>query len=496
MRTRGRPRLGVTMFVLCLSCGLLFTTYRAHAAPPSNPTPPATNPIPLLTTPNATPDLLSPRPQIRALHYRPHSDQPVLGPRVAPVTIDFFLNLGSSQSRVIHDYLTTLRKRHPHRVRVIYRLVTTERYRKLSVGALEAATQHRFEAFLQAAFARRRTPSSPEQVAALSREAGVAHHRVIAAWHSDGGYHQVLDRNNIERKSLVDSTPGLLFNGAHVGRASRMNFEQIEAHYRDALAEARQVLARGISLDTLYPYMVRSRIAGEDGNMPPYLPGAVDGLSPSEARDLDSHNGRVVSLQSLAPEHSQGPMDAPVVIHIFCNFLSANCALLKTSIERLRSQRPHTLRLVFHHLLPADSTSHHELMTIHQAAECAAAQHNFWRFYDRAYQNRLPRQQRRRVIDEEVLGIARTIGLDEARFQRCMVDPAVREHVHQRVEIARAAGIRFTPSLVIGGRLYLGLKAVPDLRRLVDAERMPGLLERVLPTELPLQPTSYRRGRP
>ena len=44
-----------------------------------------------------------------------------------------------------------------------------------------------------------------------------------------------------------------------------------------------------------------------------------------------------------------------------------------------------------------------------------------------------------------------------------------------------AVGVRRTPTLAIGGRLYLGTRRFNEMARLVDQELLPGLLGRFAP---------------
>ena len=58
---------------------------------------------------------------------------------------------------------------------------------------------------------------------------------------------------------------------------------------------------------------------------------------------------------------------------------------------------------------------------------------------------------------------------------------ATRRAVEGERAAARRAGIRHTPSLVLGGRLYIGTKSFDELASLIDRELMPGVLGRISP---------------
>jgi protein-disulfide isomerase len=81
-------------------------------------------------------------------------------------------------------------------------------------------------------------------------------------------------------------------------------------------------------------------------------------------------------------------------------------------------------------------------------------------------------------LDEEV---AKALELDTGAFGRCMKGRETRLAVQAERRAARRAGIRHTPSLVLGGRLYTGTKSFDELSALIDRELMPGVLGRLSP---------------
>lgn len=439
-----------------------------------------------LAEPPAAP--LAPRPQSVVVAHRPATRLPVLGPRHAPVTADFFMNLGNSQSQQLHSHLGALRRRHPRRLRVIYRLVTTERYRKLTEAVMEAFAQDRFEPFLAEVLAVSRPPRTPEDIEAACARAGVRFAEVQTAW-ADGRHARILERNDTERQRRAGSLPGILFNGVDAGRASRLTRDRLEGLYREALGLARARLARGVPLAQVYQASLRElALAAAPLRIEP---SAVDGVSAAE-RLLPATSASLLDQGHAVPGHGIGPDHAPVAVHLYCNFLSSNCALVKRSIDSLRREFPVDIRLVFHHLFPdleevADAAGRRQnLVVMHQASLCAAEQDAFWDFYEVTYRDYLTRRHRHFDVREQVREIARdlagTIGLDQDRYQACMARDGGAEAVLERVRAARRAGVAYTPSVVIGGRIYPGIRTPLELRKLVEQELLPGLLEQLVPT--------------
>jgi predicted DsbA family dithiol-disulfide isomerase len=183
-----------------------------------------------------------------------------------------------------------------------------------------------------------------------------------------------------------------------------------------------------------------------------------------------------------------------VTVHVYCRFLSANCAMLRSSLAALREELPDQVRVVFHHMLPepppadadADAPAttipaHRDLITMHRAALCAGEQGAFWELYRLAYQPQTP-QHRVLDVDAQITALLPALPVDVERFQTCMSRPGGDEQVRDLVRAAREVGITHTPTVVIDGRAYLGYKSSLDLRALVEEALLPGLLDQAFPT--------------
>ncbi|MEX2642797.1 MAG: DsbA family protein [Acetobacterales bacterium] len=72
---------------------------------------------------------------------------------------------------------------------------------------------------------------------------------------------------------------------------------------------------------------------------------------------------------------------------------------------------------------------------------------------------------------EDVLQVAREVGLDVERLQRDMADPGVSEAIERNMALAEALGINGTPAFVIGDTLVPGAVEVDALRELVKRAR-------------------------
>lgn len=67
--------------------------------------------------------------------------------------------------------------------------------------------------------------------------------------------------------------------------------------------------------------------------------------------------------------------------------------------------------------------------------------------------------------------IAQSIGLDMARLETDMLDPALDEELDRNYALARSLGVEGTPAMVIGKQFVPGARPYADLERLVEAAR-------------------------
>jgi protein-disulfide isomerase len=106
---------------------------------------------------------------------------------------------------------------------------------------------------------------------------------------------------------------------------------------------------------------------------------------------------------------------------------------------------------------------HADAPLAHQAAEAARAQGRFWEMHDLLFTNQA---QLRRA---DLLGYARALGLDLARFEQDLDSSATKQAIAADLAEGTKAGITGTPSYVINGRVYRGTRTVAQLAGLVES---------------------------
>jgi protein-disulfide isomerase len=414
------------------------------------------------------------RGRIVKVDHRPPGDAPSVGPRHAAVTIEFFCDLSDRRSLTLETLLAELARRHPQRLRVVYRLVSKRaRSTWQAEAAREAFAQGKFRELL-AEFSSGGAWPQRGDVPGIAARSGLDLDRLERALSEDGdGIHAdavVADFHRARRRRLT-AIPGLLVNGQPKA-LSQWTVDELEDFYDEAYEHAKQVMADGVPPAELYDRLLREVDARIDYPIG-LIAGAVDGASavdPPKAhgelikRPIDTHTEEAVG---------RGPEDAAVAITFYCNLQTRNCKQMHDNLDELLEMFPTEVCVVFRHLYDPADKRQTLAKKLAEAAECADDQGEFWRFYDEMFSGYM----RRGLSEDDILSTADRIGLDVPRLRGCLEQGAQSGRVEAARKAALRTGIDRTPSVVIGNRLYVGVQRTEVLRDLVLVELRPGLLE-------------------
>ncbi|MCH9685859.1 MAG: thioredoxin domain-containing protein, partial [Deltaproteobacteria bacterium] len=118
----------------------------------------------------------------------------------------------------------------------------------------------------------------------------------------------------------------------------------------------------------------------------------------------------------------------------------------------------------------------HNPLSFHKGAEPAAraatAAHNqgkFWEMHDKLIEDRDKRAQ------TDFVGYARDLGLDVARFERDLADPATAATVTEQQRVCADNDARGTPTFFINGRLLAGAQSADKFAKVIDEELAGGI---------------------
>jgi protein-disulfide isomerase len=400
---------------------------------------------------------------VRVIH-NPPGEAPILGPRYAAVTIELFFMLEDYRAGNAHAALVQLARRHPLRMRLVYRpLIRPTDRLGANTLAMEAHRQGRFHE-LVAAFYKDGRPRRSE-LEKVAEEAGVNWDRYVEA--RQRHTHDEALRANDARASrfkLNSATASLLVNGEPINQAPT-DIEQLEMLYDTAYARAREILDHGYPISELYGRLLRQRVV--DAQVPRIPVGQVDGpVRRRPKKNALPVTGRV----DYSGPHTIGPADAPVVIVSFCRFASRNCLEQFREVGKTMAAFEGQVRHVLKPLYDPIDDPHER--RIHLAAECAADQGAFWEYLSVAYNYNT----QLRSDESKIHRAFAALDLDDEAFLECLDSERHAERVDAQVAEAQSSGIEHTPSTIIGGRIYIGRPSSANLMRLVELELAPGML--------------------
>jgi len=183
-------------------------------------------------------------------------------------------------------------------------------------------------------------------------------------------------------------------------------------------------------------------------------------------------SARVVAKVAIGDNPTLGKKDAPVTIIEFSDYQCPFCRqFFETTLPALKKEyiEAGKLRYVFRDL-PIEQI-HPLAHTAAEAARCAGDQGKYWEMHDRLFRNQQALQ------PEQLKAHAGRLQLDEKAFEACLEGGKHRTLVQQSSEEGISAGVRGTPSFLVGktrpddtieGFLITGAPALNDFRREIE----------------------------
>lgn len=179
-------------------------------------------------------------------------------------------------------------------------------------------------------------------------------------------------------------------------------------------------------------------------------------------------SAEIVKLKNSVTErdHASGAATAPVTLLEYGNFECIHCGQAFPVIRQVRKVLGDNLRFVFRHF-PTVKTHPHSLRAA-EGAEAAGAQGKFWEMHDAIFDN-----QKRwasgpspaTVFDS----LARTTGVEMTRWRECVAKGVTKPLIQADHQRAQGAGVRSTPSILIGNELLAGAHPIEGIRRVLDS---------------------------
>ena len=438
--------------------------------------------------------------EVVRVEHRDPGAVPSVGPGDAPVTVEMFFVPGYNSRSSWYRALEDLQRRHPTKIRLVYRLLTVSGRNREPYLALEAAAEGRYRELmtkLHEAQASRPMMLNDAQLIDVAKAAGVDAERAELAMKDPPlGYKRVLDANERRRKQHVHAAnqPTILFNGKPVTVPPvSLTTSDLERLYQQALDQAEDLLDRGASPATLADAF--------DAQRP--LPVEITvqtGPTDEEIGELPTDPPLANPPLDVRGLPSYGPIEAPVTIVVACSPTSLNCEQpLMAATQTQRDAYPDQLRVVWAPYFGVDLDNAADLALLGDAALCAEKvgtsserEGDFdgtsspgWRWVTAVLAE--SRNRRRRMATEELIDhLADKLHVERHAFAACRARMAGTTLAW--IEAARHSGVRTSPATVLGGRIYGPITDGTTLQLLVEAELAPGWLGEAAPAWIRVLP--------
>lgn len=410
------------------------------------------------------------------VEHRPPDALPTLGPSTAPVTIELFFAPVQSSRRQEFETVRKLQLKHPSRIRVIYRVVKATGMARLHYAVLEANAEGKFNEFMTALNNAARTSLTDAALLEMGKSVGMDPQQLaLAIANPPSGYDRVLDANlrRLKKKVRGGGLPLILINGKVPHSAA---FSDLETEYYQAKEAADDLLDRGADPRAL-PEAFESATAPNPLDL-----NVTSGNTDDTVDDLPADPPIANPALDLRGMPSLGPAEAQVTIAILCSPASLNCRAALRAARAAQDLYNDAVRIVWAPFFDVTREDASDLGFLSDGAMCAekvgTSSDDFespgsqgWRWVETMISESNLRH--RRLPAEELLEkVSDKLHVDKQAFAACRAGQA--GAAIKWIEAARHAGVRASPSTVVGGRIYPSITDAATLQQLVGAELEPG----------------------
>jgi protein-disulfide isomerase len=158
---------------------------------------------------------------------------------------------------------------------------------------------------------------------------------------------------------------------------------------------------------------------------------------------------------------ARGPDAATVTIVEFSDFQCPYCGREFPVVEKIMKDYDGKVRLVFRNF-PLEF--HPFAAKAAEAGACAADQGKFWPLHDKMFTN-----QEKLAVDD-LKGYAKAIGMDSAKFDKCLDGGEKKDSVSEDQKAGSAAGVNGTPAFFVNGIFINGAQPYEEFKQAIDRE--------------------------
>lgn len=158
--------------------------------------------------------------------------------------------------------------------------------------------------------------------------------------------------------------------------------------------------------------------------------------------------------------HHLGSSNAPVKLIEFSDFQCPYCKQMEPILKQILKNYPDKVELIYYNFpLPV----HPQSFLAAKAAECATRQHDFFTYHDILYQNQASFSHQPWDSLFKVAGIK-----DLNAFNKCLKGSSINGIIKKDIKLGRDIGVHATPTIIINGKMMVGIISAEKLDRLVQ----------------------------
>jgi protein-disulfide isomerase len=169
----------------------------------------------------------------------------------------------------------------------------------------------------------------------------------------------------------------------------------------------------------------------------------------------------IVAVETAGRPEKGGGAKAPITVIMFSDYQCPFCKRGEDVIDKVMETYGDKVRLVFRdYPLPM----HPQARPAADAANCAHQQGKFWEYHAKLFNNQS------KLADSDLKGYAKELGLDEAKFAKCLTDKPYKAAIDKDVADGSKIGVNGTPAFFINGRMLSGAQPFEKFKEIIDEE--------------------------
>lgn len=157
----------------------------------------------------------------------------------------------------------------------------------------------------------------------------------------------------------------------------------------------------------------------------------------------------------------KGGKSAKVVIHEFSDFQCPYCSKAKELVDRLHKEYGDKVKILFRDF---PLSFHPEAKPAAVSAICAQEQGKFWEMHDKIFDNQ------KAMNKENYSKWAGELGLDIAKYTKCVADPSKADKITADMKVAESLGVNSTPTFFVNGRKIPSALPFTQFKAMIDEE--------------------------